>query len=62
MKKEGKFSLVKVEVSRINTLIKTLEKQINDFESAYMKKDFQEFNSLKKEIIQTQRKIDSIIE
>ena len=62
MKKEGKFSLIRGEVSKINTLIKTLEKQIKDFESAYMKKDFQEFNSLKKEIIQTQRKIDSIIE
>ena len=62
MKKEDKFSLVKVEILRINTLIKTLERQIKDFESAYMRKDFQEFNSLKKGIIQTQRKIDSIIE
>ena len=41
----------------LNQLIETLESSFEEFEKAYNKKDSENFNKLKKVIIQTQRKI-----
>ncbi len=62
MKKGDKISLSEGEISEINNLIKILENKIKEFEWAYIRRDSEEFNLLKKDIIQMQRKIDSIIE
>jgi DNA-directed RNA polymerase subunit L len=61
MKKEGKDSLIGDEISAINHLMRVLEKHIGKLEIAYRKKDHTNFNILKKEIIQLQKKIHSII-
>ena len=61
MKKEGKggeFSAA----DDINYLVKVLGKQIEKFEAAYLKKDPVEFNSLKKEILRLQRRINGLVE
>jgi hypothetical protein len=64
MKKEGGNSsgfLTDDEISTINHLIRVLGKHIEKFEAAYTRKDSQEFNSLKRGILQIQRKINSLV-
>lgn len=61
MKKGDKISLAEDEISEINHLIKVLGRHLKKFEAAYIKKDHKEFNSLKKEILQIQRKIHSLV-
>ncbi len=64
MKKEGGNSsgfLVDDEISTINHLIRVLGKHIEKFEKAYIRRDSGEFNSLKKEVLQIQRKINSLV-
>lgn len=66
MKKEGKDSLAAPvndeKIFAVNQLLKALEKQIEKFEAAYIEKDPREFNSLKKDILQLQRKINDLAE
>jgi len=61
MKKGDKISLVEDEISEINHLIKVLGRHLKKFEEAYIRQDSQEFNSLKKMMIQMQRKIHSLV-
>ena len=61
MRKGDKFSFVEDEISEINHLIKVLGRHLKKFEDAYIRKDSREFNLLKKEILQIQRKIHSIV-
>ena len=61
MKKEGGISFAESEVSDINHLIKVLSRHIEKFEAAYKRKDSREFNILKKEILQIEKKIHSLI-
>ena len=61
MKKGDKISLIDDEISQINHLIKVLGRHIEKFETAYTRRDHKEFNSLKSNIIQIQRKIHSLI-
>jgi len=61
MKKgEGSF-LAENEISQIQHLINVLGKQIEQFEVAYNSRNPVQFNSIKKKIIQIQRKIQSLI-
>ncbi len=53
MIKEGNIPL-------LSPLVKTLESSFEEFKRAYEKKDSENFNKLKKIIIQTQRKISEI--
>ena len=53
MIKEGNISL-------LNRLVGTLESSFKEFKKAYEKKDSENFNKLKRIIIQTQRKISEI--
>jgi len=62
MKRGDKISLVEGEILEINHLIKILGKHLKKFEEAYIRRDSKEFNLLKGEILQIQRKIHSIIE
>ena len=64
MKKEGGNFLVPPiddEISTINHLIRVLGKHIEKFEKAYIGRDSGKFNSLKKEVLQIQRKINSLV-
>ena len=61
MKKGGANSDAKDEISSINYLIRMLSRHIKRLEEAYSKKDHKEFNKIKKEIIQMQKKIHSMI-
>ena len=61
MKKGDKISLVEDEILEINHLIKVLGRNLKKFEEAYIRRDSQEFNSLKKMVIQIQRKIHSLV-
>ena len=61
MKKGDKTSLLGDEISQINHLIKVLGRHIEKFEAAYTRRDHKEFNSLKREILQIQRKIHSLV-
>jgi hypothetical protein len=61
MEKGGKASLMRNEVSDINHIIKVLNGHIEKFEAAYKKGNHNEFNILKKEIIQLQKKIHSLV-
>ena len=61
MKKGDKIFLMEGEISAINHLIKVLGTHVKKFEAAYIRKDSREFNSLKKGMIQIQRKIHSIV-
>lgn len=61
MIKEGRISLAENEISDIIHLIKVLGKHIEKFEETYNKKDHLKFNILKKEILQIQKKIHSIL-
>ncbi len=64
MKKEGGNSsgfLTDDEISTINHLIRVLGKHIEKFEKAYIRRDSGKFNSLKKEVLQIQRKINSLV-
>ena len=61
MKRGDKISLVEDEISEINHLIKVLGRHLEKFEDAYIRRDSREFNLLKKEILQIQRKIHSIV-
>ena len=47
-------------ISLLNQLVKTLESSFKEFKRTYEKKDSENFNKLKKIIIQTQRKISEI--
>ena len=60
MKKEDKI-FPDDKFSAVNQHIKALEKHIEKLEEAYNKKDHREFNFLKKQVIQTQKKIHSLI-
>jgi hypothetical protein len=64
MKKEGGIfsgNFAGDNISAINHLIKILERHLERFEKAYERKDSKEFNILKREILQLQRKIHSLI-
>ncbi len=61
MKKSEQFSFIEGEIYDINHLIKVLGRHIEKFEEAYKRKDSREFNILKKEIIQIQKKISSLV-
>ena len=61
MKKGDKISLIDDEISQVNHLIRVLGRHIEKFESAYLRRDSREFNSLKREILQIQRKIHSLV-
>jgi hypothetical protein len=61
MKKGEQFSFIEGEISDINHLIKVLSRHIERFEEAYKRKEPKEFNILKKEIIQIQKKIATLI-
>ena len=61
MKSGDKTSLLGDEISQINHLIKVLGRHIEKFEAAYNRRDHKEFNSLKREILQIQRKIHSLV-
>ena len=61
MKKSEQFSFIESEIYDINHLIKVLGRHIEKFEEAYKRKDSREFNILKKEIIQIQKKISSLV-
>jgi hypothetical protein len=61
MKKGDKTSLIDDEISQINHLIRVLGRYIEKFEAAYARRDHKEFNILKREILQIQRKIYSLI-
>ncbi|MEK6847969.1 MAG: hypothetical protein AABX50_02500 [Nanoarchaeota archaeon] len=61
MKKEGRISFAEGEISDINHLIKVLSRHIEKFEAAYKRKDPREFNILKKEILQIEKKIHALI-
>jgi len=47
--------------SNINYLIQILGKHIERFEEAYKKRDPREFNLLKKQILEVQRRIHSLL-
>ena len=57
MKKEGAYSS-----DILSKLMKTLDIYIERFEKAYQRKDYAEFNLIKKEIIQMQKKIAEFVE
>lgn len=59
--KSGRTSIVDEEILQINHLVRVLGRHIEKFEKAYSRRDPWEFNSLKKEILQIQRKINSFI-
>jgi len=61
MKKEDQFSFIEDEIYDINHFIKVLGRHIERFEDAYKRKDSREFNILKKEILQMQKKISSLL-
>lgn len=61
MKKGDKISLIDDEISQINHLIKVLGRHIEKFEAAYTRRDHKEFNSLKRDMLQIQRKIHSLV-
>ena len=61
MKKGDKISLIDDEISQISHLIRVLGRYIEKFEVAYTKRDSQEFNSLKRGILQIERKISSLV-
>jgi len=61
MKKGDKISLIDDEISQVNHLIKVLGRHIEKFEAAYTRRDHKEFNSLKREMLQIQRKIHSLV-
>ncbi|MCX6749765.1 MAG: hypothetical protein NTW17_03430 [Candidatus Pacearchaeota archaeon] len=61
MKKGEQFSFIEGEIHEINHLVRVLGRHIKKFEDAYKRKDAHEFNILKKEIIQIQKKIHSIM-
>jgi len=48
-------------ISQINHLIKVLGRHLEKFEEAHKEKDPLKFNLIKREIIQIQRKIHSLI-
>jgi hypothetical protein len=45
------------DISLLNQLVETLESSFEKFKRAYEKKDSENFNKIKKILIQTQRKI-----
>lgn len=49
------------DISFLNQLVKTLEDSFNKLEKAYNKKDSENFNKLKKIVVQTQGKILEVI-
>jgi len=51
----------KGDISVLNQLIKELENSYEKLKEAYEKKDSKTFNSMKKNIIQAQRKISEIV-
>ncbi len=64
MKKRGELSvqnLIEDEISDLNYLIKVLGKHIERFDAAYKRKDHREFNILKKQVLELQRRIHSSI-
>jgi len=64
MKKREELSvknIIEDEISDVNHLIKVLGKHLEKFEAAYRKKDPREFNILKKQVLELQRRIHSII-
>ncbi|MEK6840434.1 MAG: hypothetical protein AABX79_00585 [Nanoarchaeota archaeon] len=61
MKKGDKVSMIDRGILEINHLIKVLGTNIEKLGEAYSRKDHREFNLLKKEILQIQRKINSLI-
>ncbi|MGA2130176.1 MAG: hypothetical protein ABSG05_00990 [Candidatus Pacearchaeota archaeon] len=61
MKKGERNSAVEGEISSINYLIRMLGMHVQKLEEAYKKKDHREFNIIKKEIIQIQKKIHTLI-
>jgi len=50
----------KEDIQTLNQLLDSLEMSLSELERAYEKKDSENFNKLKKIIIQTQRKISEI--
>ena len=48
------------DISLLNKLVETLESSFEEFKKAHDKKDSENFNKIKKIIIQTQRKIFEI--
>ena len=61
MKKSDEISDIKGDISAINHLIRVLNSHTIRLEEAYKRKDSLEFNALKKEILQLQKKIHEIL-
>ena len=61
MKKGEISSAVEDGISSINYLMRMLSRHIKKLEEAYERVDQREFNTLKKEIIQIQKKIHTLI-
>ena len=61
MKKGDNFYSIDKDITDINHLIRILDTLIKKLEIAYISKDSFGFNSLKKDILQIQRKIHSML-
>jgi len=64
MKRSDEFSVANIiedEISDLNHLIKVLGRHIEKFEAAYKKRDHREFNILKRQVLEIQRRIHSLI-
>ena len=61
MEKGDKLSFVEDEILQVNHLTRVLDSHIEKFEAAYVKQDSNKFNLLKREILQIQRKIHSLV-
>ena len=59
-KEEGEI-LGKEEITFLNQLVKTLEEAESKLEQAYEKRNHENFNRLKKLILQVQKKISEVI-
>lgn len=60
MKEGEKISDIKEDAENIGHLVRVLKRHIEKLEEAYKKKNHVEFNLLKKQILQIQRKIHEI--
>lgn len=57
MKKGDEAAALRKQALEIHHLVKVLENHIDKMEKAYEKRDHEEFNRLKKEVIMLQKKI-----
>ena len=54
-------NIIETNISDIKYLLKILGKHIEKLDSAYKRKDHREFNILKKQVLELQRRIHSLI-